>query len=129
MSLWLIQSILAYMVTIFPNLLSFGLIAPLILRIIIGLYFFLRGYQTWKKRDKTWHKWYSGFEIILGILFMIGALTQIASVFAIFDTTIRFGKNLKSTDQTEKALFVFIIGVALSLLFSTAGFYAFDLPF
>ncbi len=117
------------MVTIFPNLLSWGLIAPLILRIIIGLYFFLRGFRTWKKRDGTWHKWYSGFEIVLGVLFMIGALTQIASLFAIFDTTIRFGKKLKDTDYTEKALFIFVIGVAISLLFSTAGFYAFDLPF
>lgn len=129
MSLSLIQSILAYMVTIFPNLLSWGLIAPLILRTIIGLYFFLRGFQTWKKRDKTWHKWYSGFEIIIGVLFIIGALTQIASIFAIFDTTVRFGKNLKNSNKTEKALFVFVIGVAISLLFSTAGFYAFDLPF
>lgn len=117
------------MVTIFPNLLSWGLIAPLILRIIIGLYFFLRGFRTWKKRVKAWHKWYSGFEIVLGVLFMIGALTQIASLFAIFDTTIRFGKKLKDTDYTEKALFIFVIGVAISLLFSTAGFYAFDLPF
>jgi type IV secretory pathway VirB2 component (pilin) len=116
------------MVTIFPNLLSWSLIAPLILRITIGLYFFLRGLKTWKDKDNSWHKWYSGFEIVLGVLFLLGALTQIASIFTIFDTTIRLGKKLKDGNLTEKTLFVFVIATAISLLFSSAGFYAFDLP-
>ena len=83
----------------FPDLLVLGLLAPFILRVILGLLFLLSGWQhaTRERREGiastlrvawgstgTFFIWYlAGIEILVGIALIFGFLTQIAALIGI----------------------------------------------
>lgn len=133
------------MLNVFPDLLTFQMFAPFILRIVLGLIMANLGYLKLKSEKLRWEKTFEalsvkpvsqmvfGFgiiEIIGGLALILGIYTQIAAlVFAAITFMELF------IEQRESALlkrdFVFyllLFAIALSLLFTGAGFFAFDLP-
>lgn len=129
----------------FPGVLAFGLFAPLLLRIAVGLVFVHFG----------WHKlgrgraekaaffeslgWKPGIyfavgfgavELALGLLLIVGLYTQIAALVA---ALIALGALiLKRTHQTgigsSRGFLALLLVISLSLIVSGAGLFAFDLP-
>lgn len=133
------------MLNTFPILLAFGLLAPFILRMALGFIFINFGYSkiTRQKAEKTilfesiglrpgvYYVWIIGLlEIVIGVLLVAGLFTQIAALLAmlILVAAMRLKKtNGGSFESTTGYLFLCFI-IALSLIFSGAGFLAFDLP-
>lgn len=113
------------MFSIFPTLLSFDHVVPLLLRVTLGLIFILWAYSKFRI-DRT----KSILEGIVGILLFIGFVTQLAALFACGILGFRLFKKIKEraflTDGVNYYLILFVI--ALSLLFTGAGFFALDLP-
>ena len=129
----------------FPELLNFGLFAPLILRLVLGLLFVNLGYLKFKSEKERWIDSFSSLglqparffvslfgaiQIIGGIMLLVGLYTQIAAlVFSI----ITFGE-LVVEYRNERILtrnivfYLLVLAIGTSLLFSGAGFFAFDLP-
>jgi len=116
------------MFSFFPPLLAFSGFAALLLRITLGVIFFLWGRDKYKSTDGN--KSYAILEMLVGILLVIGYMTQ----FAAFISFLILGKRLIGKIR-HKALFtngvnyyfiLFIISIAL--LFTGAGYIAFDLP-
>ena len=112
--------------TTFPILLDFGLISPFLLRIAVSLFILYIGFERYKKP----YKWTSIIYIISGILLLIGLYTQIASIIGILVVSFDFWANKKTTEPTKERFILYAIVkiILISLIFTGAGFLAFDLP-
>lgn len=136
------------MLNTFPNLLFLGLLSPFLIRITVGVIFIWIGYSyIFKDRvivaeqlKKRWPKgasffmYFGGiFEIITGIFLFVGFLTQIASIVGMLialDALFvkMFYKDLDRVAKYNKLFYILLFIASLSLLFSGAGAFAFDLP-
>lgn len=133
------------MLSVFPDLLAFGLLAPFILRIALGLVFIRFGLHKLGsgRADKTtffeslgWKPGgyfafgFGAIELIAGLLLVVGLYTQLAALVAaliILGTLILKSKTANGIESSRGFLALLLV-IALSLLVSGAGFFAFDLP-
>lgn len=133
------------MLSIFPELLTYQMFAPLLLRVVLGLILINLGYlkltkekarfnllfQTlgWKPTE-FWTKLFGLIEIAGGLALIVGFWTQIAAlVFVIINFAELYIETKEASLLKRDAVFYLLIFViALSLLFTGPGFLAFDLP-
>lgn len=132
------------MLSIFPDLLSFGFFAPFFLRLTLGIILIQIGYKIAFKYRGQFFKFYqenkypfaNHFPLIFGYLTMltggfliIGFLTQIASLASIYILASLFlsDKDLQIF-HFQKSFYTITIMVSFSLLFLGAGILAIDLP-
>ncbi len=133
------------MLNTFPDLLTYGILSPLILRVVLGFIAINLGVLKLGKEKKDWIELFetihfhpsiffvglmSLVEIAGGILMLIGAYVQItAIVFAIIffiEAILEYREpNLEDRNLT---FYILCLAISLSLIFSGAGAYAFDLP-
>ena len=114
----------------FPALLTYGLFAPLLLRVMAGIFILSLGWERYKKP----YNWSAIIYAIFGPLLILGLFTQISAIVAIgilkFDYYFDFYKNRKTAPVPKNITFLYaVIGIILlSLLVTGPGFLAFDLP-
>lgn len=131
----------------FPELLFLGtFLAPFILRVTVGALFITFGYDLLFRRQHTavelLQERFGGFSayiprlagagtILIGLAFVAGFYTQIAALlgilFALKMLVLRKTKY-RTLILHSPALYILILAVSLSLLFSGAGAFAIDLP-
>lgn len=130
---------------IFPQLFSFSIIAPLILRVVLGFIFINLGYLKLGKEKKGWISSLNilgikpaGFfvvalaviEVIGGLSLIAGAYTQLAAlvlaVFSICELLIEYKED--SILRRDLAFYLLLSVICLSLLLTGAGLYAIDIP-
>ena len=115
------------MVSLFPDLFTFSLLAPFIIRVFLGLYFLLYAVRLFRNSPGVTHGIQKGHA--LGVIAFLGAVSVLLGVFtqggALALTLLSAYRAKKSENKVVYAL---LFGMALSLLFSGAGFLAFDLP-
>lgn len=133
------------MLSIFPELFTYSLIAPFILRVVLGAYFLYTGIRHHKEDAAVWNSvwndkkigsWTVGsilakVQIIIGVLFILGLWTQLAAIASIAFNKAEWYKRHKftwTTTGTDLWLKIFISAASLALLFLGAGFLAADLP-
>lgn len=132
------------MLSTFPELFTFGLIAPFILRVALGYFFIFQGLRRHKQEAMTWDTLWGGahigslkvapilqkIQVVLGVFILIGLYTQISAilvvVFLLVEWYKKFGFSRPHFNDVWPALFP--VAIALSLLFLGAGLLAFDLP-
>ena len=112
--------------SIFPSLLTFGLIAPLLLRLAVGVLRLFAGLERYRKD----YQWLSIFYIVSSVLIIIGLYTQIAALVSLaciaFDYYLE--KKADKLSREKVALTIVMSVILISLLFTGPGFLAFDLP-
>lgn len=117
------------MFSLFPSLLSFGILAPLMLRLVLGATVIHFAFTHIKKREHV-PVIFGIIQAIAGVLLCVGLLTQLAAFVCviIFGLLIikKFTQKALFTDGVNYYVILFII--ALSLIFSGPGYPAFDLP-
>ncbi|TSC84514.1 MAG: putative oxidoreductase [Parcubacteria group bacterium Gr01-1014_17] len=133
------------MLSVFPDLLAFGLFAPFLLRATLGLVFISFGkFKLGRGRtEKTAFfeslGWKPGsyvaatlgiIEIAVGVLLLIGLYTQIAALVAAIISLGALILKRKTTNGIESSsgFLTLLCIISLSLLVSGAGFFAFDFP-
>ncbi len=121
------------MLNTFPDLLMLSFIAPLILRVFVGSYFVKQAWIElikYKKRKTNSPKPLRILGALLGILLIFGVFTQITSLFLILIVIFNLISRIRNNKLKEVKLdfYILILGILLSLIFSGAGFLAFDLP-
>jgi len=138
-------SILLPMLSIFPALFTFRILAALILRVAVGLIFIYFGiskiYKEKKRKISFFEKigfgkgvtffWIvSIIEIIAGILLVIGLLTQLVALVLLGILTYATYVKIRHPELLTNTLeFYFLaIAVLLALLLLGAGAFAIDLP-
>ena len=133
------------MLNTFPDLLAYGLLAPFLLRITLGLVFVRFG----------WHKcgrgrvekaaffdslgWKPGasvamglgaLELAVGALLIVGIYTQLAALAAavVLLGALILKKQSPQGIASSRGFLALLFIIALSLIVSGAGFFAFDVP-
>lgn len=133
------------MLSIFPDLLTYGLLAPFILRIVVGVIFLDLGYLKLGKEKTAWNLFFqtihfkpsnifvailATIEIVSGAFLIAGYLTQVVALvmaivlFAEAYVELRDGTILKR----DIVFYILLLAICLSLLLTGAGAFAFDLP-
>ena len=133
------------MLSIFPSLLTYELIAPFILRVVLGALFINISILKIGAERERWSVFFNGFkmrpaivfvwilatiEFVGGVFLVFGFLTQlVALIFTILtfaELSIEFKEEVLLKRNIIFYLLVFVI--SLSLLFTGPGFFAIDLP-
>ncbi len=115
---------------VFPTLLSFGLIVPLLLRLTVGLFVLNLGAQRWKKPYQLSALLY----VISGLMLVLGYYTQVVAIVAIailkLDFYLDFWKNRKTNPIPKNSFILYwIVGIILlSLIVTGPGLFSLDLP-
>jgi len=133
------------MLSVFPEFLTYSLVAPFILRVVLGAIFINLGVLKFTSEKSRWSIFLDGVklrptkfilpifaltEIIGGAFLVVGFLTQVmALIFAIItfaELSIEFREE--TFLKRNIVFYLLLCAISLSLLFSGAGFLAFDLP-
>jgi uncharacterized membrane protein YphA (DoxX/SURF4 family) len=128
----------------FPNLLTFSILSPLLLRVVLGIIVINLGFLKIGKEKKSWTelletinfkpaniflKIISTIEILGGIMLIAGAYTQItAMIFSILffsEAVIEYREP--GLERRNITFYVLMFTVSLSLIFLGAGAFAFDI--
>ncbi len=129
----------------FPELLSLGLIAPLILRVVVGLVFINTGYLKITKEKQRWLVFVNAIrlkpakqivfvlgllEIVAGAMLIVGLSVQYVCIALLLLTAKEWAVEYKEDVLVARDIvFYSLVGaILLSLLLTGAGFLAFDLP-
>lgn len=133
------------MLSVFPELLNYSLLAPFILRVVLGLIFIDLGFLIFRSEKERWVAsfetlglrpadffvpFYGILNIIGGGLLLIGLWTQVAALaFAIF-TGIELYIEWKAREvlKRDMVFYILLFTISVSLLLTGPGAYAFDLP-
>lgn len=119
------------MLSLFPNLFQYELVAPFLIRITLGAIFLHWAYREMKNSTPgSSKKLIAILEAVAGVLLIIGLWTQGAALFLGLDLLVRlYGKLTKRsllTDGVNYYLILLILSIALLVMH--AGMWAFDLP-
>ena len=118
------------MLSLFPSLLVYELLAPLLLRVTLGAVLIFWSYGKLKERKSATANTVSLIEGLAGILLVIGLYTQLAALAAAIIFFMKLVQKLQTkslfTNGVNYYFILFIISV--SLLFLGPGILAFDLP-
>jgi putative oxidoreductase len=133
------------MLSVFPELLTFELLAPFLLRVVVGLILINLGWMKFKGEKARWEGFFDAIgwrpketfvivfgliEIVGGGLLLIGLYTQVAAlVIAVINFAELHVERKESVLLKRDAIFyLFIFVISISLLLTGPGFFAFDLP-
>ncbi len=111
--------------SVFPQLLTFGLFAPTLLRLVVGIY----GMYATKTRWKKPYKLVAILNFAVSLLVILGLYTQPAVIagMALLAMDYYFDKTT-GTERTPCVVYMLMFVILLSLLFTGPGLAAFDLP-
>jgi uncharacterized membrane protein YphA (DoxX/SURF4 family) len=129
----------------FPDLLTYSLLAPFILRLVAGLVFIDLGILAFKNEKKRWLislsalkipkpktalRVLGGIEAIGGLMLIFGFYTQIAALVLALLVFCESYVEYKDPGILKRNLvfYVMLLAMVLSLLLSGAGAFAIDLP-
>ena len=123
-------------VTPLPFLLDFSFYAPLLLRVALGVYVLAIGFSAKHKVDAEMpaelsplHVAYRAIFIAAGIALVIGLYTQIAAIaVALLMLAGITDQRARITTELNRAELSLLLIIALSLMMTGAGAFAFDLP-
>lgn len=121
-----------------------SMLAYFILRVTVGLVFFILGIRHWKQRKPLYQTLVLNFfpfgktltlslilvELSVSALFLLGAYTQVAALITILMSTIMLFLRNKFSDSSlpSKLTYLLFLGMATSLFITGGGAFAFDLP-
>lgn len=129
----------------FPDLLNYALLAPLLLRVVVGIIFIDLGFLKFRSEKERWIasfntlgirpadlmlSLYALLQVVGGLMLFVGAWTQVAALaFAIF-TGIELSVEYKAREvlKRDMTFYLLVFVICVSLLLTGAGAYALDLP-
>lgn len=123
------------MLSIFPSLLTYEQISPFLIRLSLGAVFLFWAYRSLRanksSNDTSLNKKIIQIiEGLLGIMLIIGLWTQLVALIVLIDLIVRLIDRIRGkaflTDGVNYYLLLLIM--AISLLVTGAGFFAFDMP-
>ncbi|MDO8565547.1 MAG: DoxX family protein [bacterium] len=133
------------MLNLFPELLNYSLLAPFILRVVLGLIFLDLGVLKFKSEKQRWMAsfetlglrpstlfvpLYGLLQVIGGLMLLAGLWTQVAALFFVISTGIELYIEWKAREvlKRDMVFYLLVFVISISLLLTGAGAYAFDIP-
>ena len=129
----------------FPELLSFSLLGPFVLRVVLGLIFIDLGILKFRGEKARWlasfealniHPAdlmlaiYALLQIVGGVFLIAGFWTQVAALVLAVFSGIELGIEWRAREVLKRDLvfYLLLFVISVSLLFTGAGAFAFDIP-
>lgn len=134
------------MLNIFPDLITYILFAPLLLRVVVGILFLSWGYHLfWREKyaetastlrvdwgaSGAFFIWYLAIaEVLLGLALIAGFFTQIAAIVGMIVSGKLYFLSVRYPviAHAGKTAYLLIFVICLSLLFTGAGAFGVDMP-
>lgn len=131
------------MLNTFPDLLVFGFFAPTILRIAVAASFAYLAYSAWAGRERIAHialplvgkqPWVPTFSAVvygvLALMLFAGYYTQVAALIGALATVkgLVLDHRYPEAFPFSRSTYTLLAVICLSLLFTGAGAFAYDLP-
>ncbi len=113
--------------SLFPELLTFGMLAPFIIRLALSYFILKAGWETYTHGPV---KWLSVIYFIVGSMLVIGLYTQAISIAIILLIKYDFWTKRKITPISSEQMTLYILAsaISLSLLVTGPGAFAIDYP-
>ena len=129
----------------FPEFLNYALLAPFILRVVVGFIFLELGFLKFKSEKERWLAsfetlhlcpttffvpLYGFLQIVGGVMFLLGAYAQVAALGFVIFTGLELYVEWQAGAVLKRDLtfYLLLFVISLSLLLTGAGAYALDLP-
>lgn len=129
----------------FPELLTYSLMGPFILRVVLGLIFLDLGLLKFRSEKQRWiasfqamHlgpadilvSIYATLEVVGALMLGFGLYTQIAALAFIIFTALEFYIEYKDAYILKRNIvfYLLVLAISASLLLTGAGTFAFDIP-
>jgi len=128
----------------FPDLFTYGLLGATLIRITIGAFFFYSAVQHYRGRKETAQLLsplmgalskrtgivLTAIEMIVGLLLVMGAWTQIVAIVAIVlcIKSLLLKSKLTSLAPFSHSTYILLLVMSLSLLVLGGGAFGFDIP-
>jgi uncharacterized membrane protein YphA (DoxX/SURF4 family) len=121
------------MLSLFPSLLTYQQAGPFIIRVVLGLTLAYFGYLKIMKRGTSSGSnsvSYGIAEVLIAIFLVIGLFTQLAALLNAIILLIKLGFKAKVGKFLSDGVnyYILLLVMAISLMFTGPGFFAFDLP-
>ena len=129
----------------FPDLLVYSMLAPFILRVVVGFIFLDLGLLKFREEKKRWLAsfetlglrpadffvpLYGFLQITGGVMFLLGFWTQIAALGFVIFTGIELYIEWSAREvlKRDMVFYLLLFVISRSLLLTGAGAYALDIP-
>jgi len=129
----------------FPDLLTYAMLGPFILRVVIGLIFIDLGFLKFRSEKRAWLSsfetlglrpadlflsLYALVQVIGGLMLLAGLWTQVAALGFVIFTGIELYVEWAAKEILKRDIvfYVLVFAISLSLLLTGAGAYAIDIP-
>lgn len=121
------------MPSLFPYLFTYEQVAPLILRLILGITLAYFGYRKMRERGTSSGSnsvIYGAAEIVIGAFLVIGLFTQLAALINVVILIIKIGYKIRDKAFLTDGInyYLLLLTIAISVIFLGPGWFAFDLP-
>jgi uncharacterized membrane protein YphA (DoxX/SURF4 family) len=119
--------------SLFPVLLSYQQLSPFIIRIVLGVTLAYFGYHKILGSGKSSgsnSKVYGIVELVVALFLVIGLWTQLAALINAVILLIKLGWKIKERKFLTDGVnyYILLLVMAISLIFTGAGFLAIDYP-
>lgn len=134
------------MISIFPELFGYSFLATFVLRVALGAVFIVFAYTTFfRDRNAYMNAWETlivrsgkiflgvgvAVNLIIGVLLVVGAFTQIAALAGGIIAMLGAGAKIKRPHllpHSNLSFYLFLAVVSFSMIFIGPGAFAIDLP-
>jgi uncharacterized membrane protein YphA (DoxX/SURF4 family) len=121
------------MLSMIPSLLTYQQAGPFIIRLVLGITLFNFGYKKVRGKGSSSGSnspTYGMVEMFISIFLIIGLFTQVAALLNVIILLIKLGFKAKNGQLLSDGVnyYILLLAMAVSLMFTGAGFLAFDLP-
>ncbi len=119
------------MLSLFPSLLAYEQLSPLILRVILGITVVYFGYRhTRRPSGGTNSKIQGILEIVIAAFVLVGLFTQAAALIIALALALKLIMKVRSraflTDGVN--YYLLLLAIAISIMVTGPGWFAFDVP-
>ncbi len=121
------------MLSLFPTFLAYQQLSPFLIRLVLGITLAYFGYQKVMKRGGSSGSnstMYGAVEIVIAIFLIIGLYTQLAALLNAIILVIKLAFKARDKALLTDGInyYILLLVMAISLIVTGAGWFAFDLP-
>jgi uncharacterized membrane protein YphA (DoxX/SURF4 family) len=119
--------------SLIPSLLTYQMVGPLIIRLVLGITLAYFGYEKIMKRGESSGSntiTYGIVEVVVALFLIVGLFTQVAAILNAVILIIKLAVKAKNKQLFTDGInyYILLLAMALSLIVTGAGFLAFDMP-
>lgn len=121
------------MPSLFPYLLTYEQVAPLVLRLVLGITLAWFGYRKLQQRGSSSGSnsiMYGAIEIIIAAFLIVGLFTQLAALLNAIILVIKLGYKIRDRKFLSDGVnyYILLLAIAIAVIFLGPGWFSFDLP-